>query len=1294
MCKMRKYLFMFIMVILGGLQCFSQDSFRFYHIYTKGYRVKAIYRDTNNIMWVGTSFGLFTLPQLESRNPNGYNRQHPDMQTGIDGIYEDMNGRLWLNTHSRQVIRYNPHNNQFTPDIDRVLGGFNIHVVNKDLFVNIKDNNCLTWQGNKLYYINLNHKNVQKLLFDTTDEQVVNVISNQQSYIVLTTRHLYFFSSMTKELMRKAPLVNEVSTFLFPMVADDKGNVWISDDRHVRQYDYNNQSWTTSMEFPSTVSTIECGPDGHLWIGLENDGIYICDMKLNMQQHLTHHAGDVNGLKDNQIYMLHYEKANGTMWVSYAKGDISLYNKSLNYGMLYQVMDSGNPNAMTDVLSFAQTNDGKGLWMGLEDRGIYYKPLHNGEWTKKIGNASVSVLKTDIDNALWAGIYKQGLLRLSPIGSQQFYFKGESPYAIAFGPKNNIYVALQRKGVWCLDQTTGMTTDTHLEAQFVFDLKYVNNKLYAISTNGFYTMDGNGQWKKVYNGMFKHGCIDSQNYVYLLGEANNALGMTVLNPQGEPVSLPSGLEKVPSKVAALDKTGNLWAVSGNQLVRLSHGKKNGETWDYNVFNISPETEDIFYNPGAVHIDQDNHLWLGTDNGYQCINLNGLLAHANNESEEKPLVIGGISVNNEILSPNQLINGRELITHDVIFTKKLELNYNENNIMVECSSLFEEQTMTNTYYYQLRGFSDTWQPIEHQSIILWNLPPGKYQLYTKTQDSLESHLLDITINPPLWRTWWAYLIYLVVIACLLWILFRYYRNKRAYKMKLQQLELQQEQEKQLNEIKLRFFTNISHDLRTPLSLIVGPVEDLEARTKDPTSKSMLDMIHRNADLLLSLVNQILDFRRLELGNERMNLTDGNIVPIISVVCESFKLKAKKEGINLTFLPMVEDVEMQFDKDKMTKVMMNLLSNAFKFSRIGGCITVSIDVKDQNALIQVADTGIGIPDEEKPLIFNRFYQSSNNNLQAIGSGIGLHIVREYVRLHGGEITVQNNEGGHGSIFTITLPIHKSERDEEYCEISTEQHEAEHETTVLVVDDNCDFLTYVGQGLAEVYNIVSASNGKEALKQLQTNDVDIIISDVMMDEMDGLELCRIVKTDIATSHIPIILLTAKSQSVDELAGLEAGADDYVIKPFSMGILLQRVRNLVERNQQHHQRFKNEIDIAPSEITVTSLDEQFISNAISLVEKHISDSDFNVEELSSEMGVHRSQLYKKLQHLTGRTPIQFIRLLRLKRGRQLLEQSGLYVSEIAYQVGFNSPRVFSKYFKTEFGMTPDEYKSNTNNK
>lgn len=1290
---MRKYLSIFLMMFLGGLTGYGQDYFRFYHINTKGYRVKTMYRDTNNYMWVGTSFGLFTLPQLESRTPSNYNRRYPDMLTGIDGIFEDMSGCLWLNTHGRKVIMYNPKNNALTPDVDRVMKEMSINVENKNLFVNVEANNCLTWQGNKLYYINLNHKNVQKLLFDTTDERILNVKMSRHAYVVLTTRNMYFFSPATKEMIRKVPLVSRANAFLWPMAVDDKGNVCLSDGRWVRRYGFQSQKWTVSMKFPSTVSAIECDSDKRIWIGLENDGIYICDTNLNIRQHLMHQMGDVNGLRDDQIYMLHYEKNNKTMWVGYAKGGMSLYNKDMNYGMLHQVTDREHPNAMTDVLSFAQAKDSKGLWIGLEDRGIYYTTLRNGDWTQILENASVSMLNTDVNGALWAGIYKQGLLRLQTDGSQQSYFKGESPYAIAFDNKDHAYVALQQKGVWLLDLTTGKVIDTQLDARFVFDLKYVHNKLYAASTDGFFCMSANGKWQKVYGGTYKHCCIDTKDFVYLLGESDRVLGMTVLDPQGKLVDLPQAIGRYPSKNAALDKNGNLWALSGNKLVRLSHSKKDPSAWNYDIFNINPEDDDIYYNPGAVLIDHDNNLWLGTDNGYQRINLNRLLAQVNGKSEEKPLAIGSISISNETLSPNQQLNGRTLIKHDVIFTKELELKYNENNIMVECSSLFEEQTMNCTYYYQLRGLSDTWLPIDHHVITLWNLPPGRYKLYTKTQNSLESHLLDITINPPLWRTWWAYIVYLLAFVCMAWGLYRYYRNKRAYKHKLQQLELQQQQEKRLNEIKLRFFTNISHDLRTPLSLIIGPVEDLEARTTDATSKSMLGMIRRNADLLLSLVNQILDFRRLELGNERMNLVDSDLVPIISVVCESFRLKARKEGINLNFLPMVENLEMQFDKDKIIKVMMNLLSNAFKFSRTGGSITVSVDVKNQNAVIQVADTGIGIPDEEKELIFTRFYQSANNNLQAIGSGIGLHIVREYVRLHGGEIVVSDNDDKLGTVFCITLPIRKSEKDEECIDNVVEQYDEVHKTTVMVVDDNSDFLTYLGQGLADTYNVVSALSGKEAMELLQTNDVDVVISDVMMDEMDGLELCRTIKVDIATSHIPVILLTAKSQSVDELAGLEAGADDYVVKPFSMSVLLQRVHHLVERNKQQHQRFKNEMDIAPSEITITSLDEQFISNAIALVEKHISDSDFNVEELSSEMGIHRSQLYKKLQHLTGRTPIQFIRLLRLKRGRQLLEQSGLYVSEIAYRVGFNSPRVFSKYFKTEFGVTPDEYKSNTNN-
>ena len=1278
---LKRNFFLVVIILFGSLYCSAQVDLRFYHINTKGYRVNYVYRDANNIMWVGSSFGLFTLPQLESRNPDAYDRHHQAMKTGIDRIYEDNKGCLWMVTHHGDVLKYDPKHNDFTANISKWLEERNIIVTPQKFSLYIEgNNNCMVWQDDQLYTLNLTNGKVQNILLEANNERVLTIESNRHTFVVLTTKNLYFFASDSKRLLRKEPLKYEPETIPH-IVIDDNNNVWLSDCRYVKGYHYRTEKWVVSEAFPSLVSAIACGPNGKIWVGQENHGIYICDKDLNIKHHLKRTAGDPNGLKDNQIYMLHHEKESGTMWVGYSKGDISIYNNKQNYGVLYQVIDCKDPNAMTDVLSFAQTPDGKHLWMGLEDRGIYYRNLHTRHWTQLIDGASVSCMKADSDGSLWAGLYKQGLLHMLPSGQKEFYFKNEAPYALAFGSDKKLFVALQGKGVWCLDMASGKTTDTHISASFVFDLKYQYGRLHAVSTNGYYTMNVKGQWKKVTDGRFRHGCIDRRNYAYLLGEANHALGLTVITPQGKAVELPTVLGRTLSKNAALDKADNLWAVSGDKLVMLRLNEQSDEKWEYKVFNINTETDDIFYNYRAIQIDQQNHLWLGTDNGYQYIDLNKLLQQDNKNTEEKPIVISSISINDEIISPNQTVNGRVLISCDVIFTKSLDLNYNENNILVECASLFEEQTKTDTYYYKLKGLSDTWLPIENHSIILSNLAPGRYQLYTKAQNSLESHMLDITIAPPLWRSWWASILYLVALITLGICLFRYYSNKKEYKIKLRELELQQEQEKHLNEVKLRFFTNISHDLRTPLSLIIGPVEDLESKAKDKAAKSMLEMIHRNADLLLSLVNQILDFRRLEFGNEKLIMSYGDLVPMIGDLCETFKLKAKKDGIELKFLPEIKSVETQFDKDKITKIMMNLLVNAFKFSKVGGVIAVGIDASDDDVIITVSDTGIGIPDEDKPLVFERFYQSKSGHLQAIGSGIGLHIVREYVHLHGGEITIRDNQGGIGTVFTITLPLHKETE-------SAEQNEPNHERTILVIDDNSDFLTYVGQGLSEDYNVISTQSPKRALEILQENDVEVIISDVMMDEMDGLELCRTVKSDITTSHIPVILLTAKSQSTHELEGLEAGADDYITKPFSMDILLQRIHNLIERSQQKHQRFKNEIDIEPSEITVTSLDEQLISKAIALVEEHMSDSDFNVEELSNALGVHRSQLYKKLQHLTGRTPIQFIRLLRLKRGKQLLEQSGLYVSEIAYQVGFNSPRVFSKYFKAEFGMTPEEYK------
>ena len=528
---MYRYCLIVIMVILGGLKSAGQEDLRFYHIPTKGYRVKTIYRDDHNFLWVGSSYGLFTLPQLESRNPNGYNRQHPDMQTGIDGIFEAGDGWLWLITHHAKVIMYHPEHNEMNADVAGHLEKRGVKLdADEDFSIYIiKENgDCVVWQANQLYVLNQESGEVKNISLES-DESIMKVEAGRSAVIVLTTRNLYYFSMKTKEQLCKVPLGCEVNMKTHVAI-DDDNNVWLSDDHIVQAYNYATRRWLTSAPFPSHVSAIECGPDGKIWIGQENCGIFICDMNMQMYQHLERTAGDANGLKDNQIFMLHYEKDNGMMWVAYTKGDISVYDKNQNAGMLYQLMDRQNPNAMTDVIKFAETADGKGLWMGLEDRGIYYRDLSAGGWRQQFGSGSVISILSDAEGTLWTGLYKEGLQRMALNGAKQVFFKGESPFATIPGPEGQIFVALQGKGVWQLDAATGKESDLHCDAQYVFDLIYRDGQLHAIATTGYYVTDG-GAWKTVCKGVFRHGCIDSKNYIYLLGEADRALGLTILDPQ-------------------------------------------------------------------------------------------------------------------------------------------------------------------------------------------------------------------------------------------------------------------------------------------------------------------------------------------------------------------------------------------------------------------------------------------------------------------------------------------------------------------------------------------------------------------------------------------------------------------------------------------------------------------------------------------------------------------------------------------------------------------------------------------
>ena len=566
-------------------------------------------------------------------------------------------------------------------------------------------------------------------------------------------------------------------------------------------------------------------------------------------------------------------------------------------------------------------------------------------------------------------------------------------------------------------------------------------------------------------------------------------------------------------------------------------------------------------------------------------------------------------------------------------------------------------------------------------------------------------LVIVVNPPFWMSWWAYLLYAVGLVIVLFLA-RYRMLKREReKFHLQQIENEVAKNEEINNMKFRFFTNVSHELRTPLTLIISPLEGMLKETTDELQSTRLQLMYRNAQRLLHLVNQLLDFRKGEMSTHQLSLSEGDIISYVHSVCNSFLLMADKKHIQFSFFSGIDTFSMAFDADKVGKIVMNLLSNAFKFTPEGGRVTVMIEhvAGTPDILeIKIADTGIGISDVDKEHIFERFYQAGHKGVEeTTGNGIGLSLVRDFVTLHEGEVKVFDNIG-MGSVFVIQFPVKHvetqvqlpeetgmpagDEEDKEMKEEAREEMERKNFPLLLIVDDNEDFRIFMRYSLELQYRVKLAVNGKEAWEMMQEELPDLVISDVMMPQMDGNELCRLIKQDKRTAHIPVILLTARQNTEAKLEGLQTGADDYVTKPFNMTILVLRIRKLIELSR-YHRVTQGMIDPAPSEIVITSLDEKLIEKAIKYVEDNMSRTELSVEELSRELGMSRVHLYKKLLQITGKTPIEFIRVIRLKRAAQLLRESQLHVSEVAFEVGFNNPKYFSRYFKDEFGVLPSVY-------
>lgn len=679
-------------------------------------------------------------------------------------------------------------------------------------------------------------------------------------------------------------------------------------------------------------------------------------------------------------------------------------------------------------------------------------------------------------------------------------------------------------------------------------------------------------------------------------------------------------------------------------------------------------------------------------------------------------ITDVKVNNQsVFSDN---NNKRL---DII-SQTLTFEPEDKNIEIDFSSLDFTFPSKIQYAYKMEGIDDDWIYTENnrQFAIYNQLSKGSHIFYVKATDenrlwSSEITQLKIYKRPAFYETWWAYAIYSLLVLIIIYWTYHIIKNRVSLRNKLKIAQIEKDKSEELTQTKLRYFTNISHDFLTPLTIISCLIDDAEITYKNKIVQ--FDMMRSNVKRLRRLLQQVLDFRKVESGNMKLKIAQGDIVAFIKDTCYTHFLPLmKKKNIELSFTSSSNQIQAYFDADKMDKIVFNILSNAYKYTKKDGKMAIELnECMKKNTpyiTIKISDTGIGIAKEDLTHIFTRFYNNKMNE-GSDTNGIGLSLTKDLIDLHHGTIYAESKVD-KGTIFTIEIPIDrdsyteseisKSEvvilSEETIGDLSFEESISKRigegntsnkeKTTVLLVEDNEELLILMSSILARNYNVLTSKNGKGAIAMIKDNEIDIIISDVMMPETNGLELCRHLKKDIETSHIPIILLTAKNSADDRIECYNAGADGYISKPFDLKVLEARINNFMSNKKDKQKEFKSDVEINISTLEYPSIDEQFLNNAIKIIENHLSETEFDVNTFAEHLNMSKSSLYRKMKTMTGLSPIEFIRNIRLKHACQMLKNKSVSISEVAYSVGFSDPKYFTSCFKLEFNATPSDFQRN----
>ncbi len=1270
---------------INGLQRYDRATDNFHELFIsrkdgrKNPHITSIIERRNGDLWIATS-GQGAISLKKNSNPASFHIE-TELTDRIGSnylnvIFEDSRQNLWIATEEKGLYRYSPESKELKSyKAPYHIAGDDVSAICEDahgqIFVGTLTKGLFRLssrqEGNfePVLYQNRMNLNIRTLIIDTrgkliigTDGEGVKEYQPQQDIIVDSEINAGPFD-LSKSKVHS--LIEDKDHNLWLGIFQ-KGLILVPGISNKFDY-YGYKSIHNNTIGSSCVMAIHTDEQATIWIGTDNDGLYAINDQGKQLRHYTHQAGNPQSVPGTILCL--YEDSNQELWLGSYFDGLARMNKQTGTCQDATSLLQGNLNAGKPKVSCIIEDKNKNLWVGTYGSGLYKINLptqhvtyyestrnENDDWSiNRLPNDWISYLLEDKEGMIWIGTYK-GLAVLNP----------QTDNFINYKKQNNLL--------------PGYVVYSLLESS--------NGEIWAGTSEGLV-------------------CLNKDRLTPVL----------FTTADGLPSDIICGL--------AEDEKKNIWISTHQGISKLNPPEKKfinyyaGDGLQGNEFTRT-----------AVFKDKRGKIFFGGTNGVTAFYPQDITEI----KKEMNVLITGFHVANRPVKKGDK-SGNNVITDTAVMdTEQFTLAYNENTFSIDFSVLEFSNPDRISYQYKIKELGDEWistQPGTNR-VTYSSLKPGKYTFSVQARDHnnfSNIRTVTIAITPPWYQTWWAKVIWGCLGALLIYALTMYILSRIRHRQEV----MRQKHMEQINEAKLQFFINISHEIRTPMTLIISPLEKLLAEHSE--KQPVYLMIYRNAQRILRLINQLMDIRKLDKGQMHLKFRETDIVGFINDLMQTFNYQAQKKNITFTFekeLEGADSLKVWIDLNNFDKVLMNVLSNAFKYTHEGGNIEVSLKTGHNDAYrgalkdyfeIDITDNGIGIDKNKIEQIFERFYQIDNDMTQSnFGTGIGLHLSRSLVELHHGIIKAENREDGQGTRFVIRLPLGsnhlKAEELENPEETGSEptisqlpkdsiyETEEENKTNeyrkpkaktryrVLIVEDDEEIRRYIRSELDSDFRIYECTNGREGLETILKEKPDLVISDVMMPEMDGITLCRKIKQNININHIPIILLTAKSKAEDQIEGLEIGADAYIVKPFNTELLRTTISNLIANRERLRGKLVGEQQVEEkiTKIEMKSNDEILMSKVMKTINDHLADPTLNVEMLAANVGMSRVHMHRKLKELTNQSARDFIRSIRLKQAANLLREKNLSVSEVAYATGFSNLSHFSNTFRDFYGISPSEYK------